>query len=370
MTAAIVAGGGVRSGSGFAVSQALVNDSMRILPKGVGQHALAGLASTSRLADSMDTFFRLNVAYDALLNGRSLEDATDLARRSLYDYGDMTAFEKWLSANVFIFYSFTRQLTVQTMKNFFSVQGFKRMTNLLKLQRGAEQITQQVFGYDKESTVWLPKYTLSRPFLSLRETLEKDVYNVGPSVPQTEGIILIVSLLSGGLTDEIREQLSPNVQAALGIEGFRTSTRQLSPEHVVLLQSVNAMPMMETILGGTLEAVPALPEDGAVGGFIYPLTDQQESRYKWIMGAGQFIGSSTVVRDYIRIFGGHKEFPFQDMSWQERWFLFGSGAVTPVKAERPTTQALRQSQQRQQEVGGRMKESTEEEQSIERRGRD
>ncbi len=364
----IIGGGGLRSGAGFTISQAMINDTMRILPekgtlKGAASQFMTTMASTSRVADQMDIFFRLNTAFTLLGKGRSMDEAVQIARRSIYDYGDMKAWERTLSAYFMIFYSFTRQLTAQTMRSFTSYKQWTRMIKLLKFQRGIEGMSQEIMGYDKTSSLYMPDYTLPRPALDLKPGLKNDVYGMGPLLPHSEGIILLSNLLSvRGIPEEILNQLSPNIKVIINANELRMRTNQLSPENVVLLNTTNAWPMLEAYLG-PISAVPGIPEDGAVGGYIYKLTPEQERKYKALLYTSNHFGSQTALRDWMRILAPDQIYPFSEMTTGQR-VAFAGGAYTPVKTRRPPDQLVREIERSISDINRRIRQLEERDEST------
>jgi len=67
-----------------------------------------------------DMMFRSGAMIQALEEGMAFDEAVELARRSLFDYNDLTAFEKALSSYVFVFYNFSRQSAVDLVLGMFN----------------------------------------------------------------------------------------------------------------------------------------------------------------------------------------------------------------------------------------------------------
>lgn len=350
----IIAGGGVRSAMSFEVSQAMIDDAMRIVPANKREAISNTAGSLARLTQYEDNFFRLNIAYGALMEGRSMEEATALARRSLYDYGDLTSAEKFVAARMLIFYSFTRQLVTQTLRNISTPRGWIRLTNMLKSERAATQFAQNFYGNDDQSTIWMPDYTMTRPIWTKATGDAKDMYQIGPSFAPNEGVVFLATLLSAGPSELITKQLHPNIAIPLGLSTFEQSTKQIQPHHVAMLTATESgMSLFESFVGGRIEAVRASPEEGAVNGYIYPLTEQQEISYKKLLNLGQFLGTSTFTRDMARTFGFTDEPGLETVGDRA---AFGIGLQTPIKVERPTKQKVRETDKRAAEVGKTIKE--------------
>lgn len=350
----VIVKGGARSASSFIISEALISDAVRMAGeninlkgKNIGDWTSGSL---NRFSQQTDSFFRLNVAFKALADGRSLEEASLLAKEALFDYGRMTKPEKWLATRVFIFYTFTRQSSVNLLTNMTSAKGMQRITSLLKSKRGIDKVMAQYYGNDETSSMYLPDYVLARPVLNLKKGGKKDVISVAPSIPSNDAIVLLTSLLSGEFGNQVLGQIHPSIALPLGIETFRNNTRILSPRHVMLLDYVNAMPLMESILGGSLIAVNATPEEGAYKGFVYPLSDEQSARYDIFLRALQYVGTSTAIEDYAKTYGIFSDEGIVSAT------AFASGLRTDIKTERPTKQRDRLTQERIREINARIRE--------------
>lgn len=68
--------------------------------------AVEGLIEISQ---GMERSFRIGVFLDALHSGKAVEEAGDLARRSLFDYSDLTKFERSYMRAAFTFYTFEKK---------------------------------------------------------------------------------------------------------------------------------------------------------------------------------------------------------------------------------------------------------------------
>lgn len=334
----IVLGGGLRSAASFEVSENIINDAMSIVPPKDRSKIGAlrdNLRATTRFNELMDSYFRLNVAYKALDEGRSIEEATALARRAMFDYGDMTKFERDYILKATVFYSFTRQNTAQLMKNMLSPAGWQRIAFGLKSERDFEDVMGYVHNFGDQDDTWSPDYTLTRPIMRKMELENKDLAFLGPSIPANEAIVFAINIFSKPYTESIARFVRPDVGTALGVEGFKQSTWKLQPQHVAAFElgGDSMWSLLEFLLGGEpLVGTPATPEEGGVNGYIYKLSDAQEARYKKWMSASRLLGTSTAYKDYLRSAGLTDEPGFE--SGMDR-FLFTTGFQTPVKMERP-----------------------------------
>jgi hypothetical protein len=336
-----------------------------------------------------DLMFRAAVMKKALEEGRSMQEATNLARRSLFDYNELTNFEKALSGYAFIFYAFNRQNFATLLRAMADPTKMKRYINVLKTDRGISAVAQTASGTQQDPEVFYPDYTLSRQLLRGQTSGDRDIWIAGPPVPPIDGMIFMATLMKrGGAQELIKKQLHPNVAAALGTETMPKSFKQVAPEHIAYASFVNDSPneiagFLSTILGGEIRPVPSTDET-AVGGYIYPLSPEQQAAYKafdkWVLG---FTGIGAPANDYIRYglgFSAVEGTPQTQMTTFERvlgtglpttalTFVPYVGAVapyttpmmTPIKATRPETQRAYEIYSRIDAINARLKQMGEEE---------
>ena len=355
---AVVSGGGVRSAGSFNISQAMIDNTLKLVPKGTADVvAKALLEKPASFANYMDNYFRLNTAVAALKEGRSLEEATSLARRSLFDYADMTPQERWLSSRVAIFYAFKRQNFKQLLVNMASPKGWSRITTILRTENGLEKL----LGEEPDNPAYLPDYINFRKNFKIerREEFEKkDVLFLGPSVPTNEAILSLANLMSGKLTDEVKATLTPEIQTVLGIKKFQEQTNQLQPLHAWFYQQA---PSLFNEVFGDVEYKEGLDgSEGAINGKIYPLTSEQEATYKKLVELSNFMGISTFLKDWGKLGLNTDDLPIGERLGQ------GVGIYTTAKVNPPEDSEKNQILTRMDEIRKRIKELEESEQSKNR----
>lgn len=77
------------------------------------------------MADSQDNFFRRTVFLSAIKEGKSVDDAAELAQRSLLDYGAVPNVERQVAGNLTLFWAFRRQMMMETVNSMYraTVEG-------------------------------------------------------------------------------------------------------------------------------------------------------------------------------------------------------------------------------------------------------
>jgi hypothetical protein len=95
----------------FETAASFLEEMKRLDPAG-GQYA-SGVAlfreSAVELSQVWEVGFRTGVYLDAIKTGRSLDEAAQFARESLFDYSTLTEFERAYMRNIFLFWSFHRK---------------------------------------------------------------------------------------------------------------------------------------------------------------------------------------------------------------------------------------------------------------------
>ena len=156
----------------------------------------------STLANTVDQQFRTNVLIQALKEGEGLEQSLKLSRESLFDYGNLSQFEKDYVSKVMWFWTFRRN-------NWRSVYT-TMLTNPRNLkvafaqQRGwsyAYDIGEKLMGYDPQDSDYkyiLKDYSENRVYLDLTEDKEnkKRYATFGYTIPQVASVADLIDHLS------------------------------------------------------------------------------------------------------------------------------------------------------------------------------
>jgi hypothetical protein len=315
-----------------------------------------------------DMAWRAGVAVKALEEGRSFDEAMNLARRSMFDYNDMTAFEKGLSGYAFIFYAFARQNFATMLRNMIDPRGWKRITNVLKTERGLEALANTAYGTEMVPEQFYPDYMNARiTYRKIASKPSRDVYTNGPPIPPIDAMVMLGTLMKkGGYSELLQRQLHPTFAQLLNVETFRTGNKELRPEHAALISlyagkdPVDIANFFALIVGGDVIPVPST-DDTAIDGFKYPLSPEQQKNYKFYeRWALQFTGLGSMTTDYARLFSPEGT-PTEDLSTFERFLGFGTAASTLIRAARPAQVSQYDIQSRIGAIDKRFREMKEEE---------
>ena len=143
----------------------------------------------SEVANYTDTQFRIAVLIEALKSGRTEQQALQLATESLFDYGNLSAFEKQYINKVFWFWTFRRNSYRQVMKSF--------LTNPARL-KNAYLANNYLAEMDRDYNFTTADYAAFRPFVALMEDKEANQrYSLhGPSIPQLQAYSDLIDYMS------------------------------------------------------------------------------------------------------------------------------------------------------------------------------
>jgi hypothetical protein len=316
--------------------------------KGGGKRAFDVLLETPSTEDSL---YRMAVTIEALREGQPMEQALDLARKSLYDKGDITKAEANLRRTI-MFYSFTRNNFVNLLKNMTDVRGWKRLANVAKTKRGVESIF--LGGMTEDEKRFLPDTAATRIVLGKGDSYgNKGAIIVGPVSTSFSAL----ELLTKGLaldTDVFVKMMMPRGRAA----AQDNEKEIISPEHIFYIKGISeAVGADEVEVLSWLAGDQIIPlrsdEPGNVDGYIYPLNSQaSRNRYKTTLYALKLIGISRIINDFAasaRASGTktaqnlpvRREILGIDVPSEVFTGAFGAGAITPIRTLSAEQQRLR-----------------------------
>lgn len=308
-----------------------------------------------RTPQNEDLVWRITVGIDALKQGRSLDEAKELARRALYDTGDITETEKKLQRAT-MFYSFTRNNFVNLIKNMTDPLFFKRIAKVGAAKRGADIIIMDAMnteGLSQEQLSDLRKYappsTGTRAILGFGNPIDgKPVYIGSPSDSTLSALDLFGNLLAGQSSEILTGMLRPETKMLLNLDDSRDLT-EVPQEHIYLLQKIadasagaftldDLIAVLVTpsdrVVKGDRDFV--LPIDNGDGTRSYKLTDPvQQKTYTDRVAVLNYLGLMRVVNDLPNSVGapGSKV----DKSGVDA-LLYAINLNTPLKGQSPMMQ--------------------------------
>ncbi len=283
------------------------------------------------LATFTDNVWRMESITGALRNGKTIEEALVLGRRSLFDYSNLTEAERVVSRNFFVFYNYWRQSIGQFVRNI--VENPMRNVRLLRATSQTSRIMIGDDRYDELGFYYPPEFGMTRIVAKLQPAAErKQGVSVSlPMMPHADALNIAVGLLTNPIatlvgpvpvgsqdrafeTGLLTARLGPLTRVAgslafndVTLEDIlevKLSKNRIPAEHVALLMEAN--PTVGTAFLDMFEAKAIDPQRGenSYKGKAFETTDEGFERYKMFITAAQTTGANRFFTDYGKIVGG------------------------------------------------------------------
>lgn len=304
-----------------------------------------------------DYLWRASAMMHDLRAGKSIEEATATARRSMFDYGDMTPQEKAIASNFLVFYTFHRQNMTHFLRALTDIRKLKRYFNTLKFDRGfemlAESAQQEANGPDYK---WNPNMFMS-DYMSNRVVLyRKDVadsqseqyYATSPAIAAEDAIAMTAQFLQEPVTmvgETLNSMTRPDLRYLIGLKGpFDKPPKRVMDQHIqaISLYSDNPNDIADVLSWAVGSKVTPVPSPRGVNGYIYPLTAGQAKQWSKNMQAIQGVGLMAPAAEMAAIFqegpidsltGGVKGTKFEPFGLPERLLFSQFRVGTPEQQE-------------------------------------
>lgn len=147
----------------------------------------------NEVAQAFDNANRTSVLLYALKSGKTEQEAVQMARASLFDYGSLTDWErKYLSKNI-LFYSFLRHNVVTATEAILGNPS--RAVHLLRLSQG---LPEMLTADDPTHHLSASDMSDNKPFLTMLtdKNLQARYGVYGPTIPFADGLSQIVTLMA------------------------------------------------------------------------------------------------------------------------------------------------------------------------------
>lgn len=324
-----------------------------------------------------DMMFRSGAMIQALEEGMAFDEAVELARRSLFDYNDLTAPEKALSSYVFVFYNFSRQSAVDLVRGMLNPNTLTRYLNMIKLHRGMNQLS-RALNDDKRfpHEVFLPTYTAVRGLTEYKpggDKSEYDFFNMRPAVPAVESVALLLDLVNFyGTVDAdkggwalAKKFLDPKIKAVMKLDR-KYVPKKFPPAYIPILKAMSKdqqdlLDNIELIVGGKVTGRIATQEDYGTKGmdddqfYVYDLDEYQMEKLEQFLNLVDALGVQRITNDYSKLFFGEGT-TYQKLTPTER---VGAtfGLITPGRVKKPQIQQQERLDELLREMRKRQKKS-------------
>ena len=306
--------------------------------------------SINSIGTQTDMAWRSSVFVDAIKEGSSVEEATDLARRSLFDYNDLSELERKHVMKATVFWNFQRQNIYQFIRALFDPNKLNRYVRIYKLKRDMNAIfADNNDGKRLPYEMYMPEYTQTRIIYGQQQgTQSNQQLLMSPSIPSLEAVMFLTDVTTKPAMKIVQERLNrllrPELRLALGSEQEKYKARVVNPEYITNLARYNDDPdaiadNLSTMLGSTVEPkYVGLKAPNNVNGYTYPLDDEQQIKYAYFQDVIALIGAQTAINDYSRIIDPAGT-TYEGLSPLQRMLAL-TGVLTPARQKSIVNQQI------------------------------
>ena len=305
--------------------------------------------SINSIGTQTDMAWRSSVFVDAIKDGSSVEEATDLARRSLFDYNDLEWFERKAILNATIFWNFQRQNIVGFIRALLDPKKLARFMRMYKLKRDMNAIfADNNDGKRIPYEMYMPEYTQTRIIFGQQQGMQDNrQLLMSPSIPGLEASMFLTDVASNPLStvqEKVNQLLRPDLRLLLGTKQDKYKSKIVDPEYITNLARINDDPQviadnLSLLMGTTIEPkYVGTNTVGNINGYTYPLDDAQQKTYSYFQDALALIGATTAINDYSRILNP-KGTTYEGLSPLQRMLAL-TGALTPARQKSIVNQQI------------------------------
>jgi len=321
-------------GSGVFKSEAMANidprflDDARKLGLATGTVDAANVARKirdvpSNFANATDNVWRMSYVVDAIKSGRSVDEALEVGRRSLYDYGSATPFERKYVAKNIMFYNFFRNSILETAR-----QSLTTPSRLARQLRLVQDYSKLKVGEDKwnEMRFYTPYDAgVSRMVLGFAPQAGREgSITLFPNLSWYDAVYITSGLLTTptnllmGTADPVTgkreygsgyiyQKLSPSAQALISIPSgadmladIRMKKGELPVQHAALFDELGQLDSITKMFN--LKKIPAEGGQPGWNGYVYKMEPEDFERYKVYIKAAKVVGAQRPMDDFAKWF--------------------------------------------------------------------
>jgi hypothetical protein len=271
------------------------------------------------VGNSTDNLWRMTSFIKAVREGKPITVAQEIGKKSLYDFGSLTAPERAFASRFLIFYTFSRVAAEQLAKTLGNPASLSRFLKQAQLAKNASEILYEASGgKDYDATRFLmkdkdlskiafsPKYVGTTKYLQFSPTL----FASQDSFLTLAGILYAQTPLEvpfGGETGML-QFLDPFLKEAVAImpedEEKRRADRLrlVDPKQVALLQTVGGLPLFGDIIGEMTAIEPSRDTTVTYAGSEWQLDAASYGRYKELKRWANIAGLQSTANYYGQAF--------------------------------------------------------------------
>jgi hypothetical protein len=331
-------------------------------------------------AQAVDDTWRLSYTVDAINSGKTVDEAIDIGRRSLFDYGSATEFERKFVSKYILFYNFFRNSIVEGLR-----VSLTNPSRIIRQMRFTTDMTKMQVGEDKWNEMrWYTPYDagIGRVVLELEGQAGREGrITMMPNMPYYDLVYLTSGLMTTpvglmlGAADPVKgrrefgagyvfSKLRPEYQTAIAalsgqdaLYDVKLKKNRIPVEHIAFMDAAGLKDAWTTNFNAKMR--PAEGGEEAYDGQVYELSSADFERYKSYMKAFQLLGAKRFFDDWGKFAGSVDLFGAEALSTGERATFTGpemAGLVTRSSAGLPMETETRALEQAAKETATRREE--------------
>jgi hypothetical protein len=297
----------------------------------------------SGFAQTVDDTWRLSYTVDAIKGGATVDEAIDLGRRSLFDYGSATEFERKFVSKYILFYNFFRNSVVEGTRTILT-----NPNRVIRQMRLTTDGTKMAVGEEKWNEMrWYTPYDagIGRIVLDLESKAGREgQITMMPNMPYYDFVYLTAGLMTTpvglmlGAADPVKgrrefgagyiySKLRPEYQTAIAtlagedaLYDVKLKKNRIPVEHIAIMDSAGLKDGWTTKFNAKVRK--AEPGEEAYDGYVYEISSDDFETYKKWMKAYQLLGARRFFDDWGKFAASID--------------LFGAGGIATGNVERAT----------------------------------
>jgi len=334
-----VESGVLKSQASAAIDAKFLDEAAKL---GLGDRPIKGMPKQilnfpSEMANAEDNLWRLATITHALKRGETLEGALRLGRRSLFDFGAATPFERQYVARKIMFYNYFRNSVLQGVRTLVENPGrvlkqYRLVNDLSRINIGDQNMDNLRLyapmdaGVAAVATTYAPKAG------------KEGKMTVLPNMPYADAAIILAGLLYQpnnflrGQEDLVTgkrkfgsgfifSKFGPGTQAVVRyytgeqvMQDVAIKKNQLSLTHVAAAAALEdgsrgSVPALKALTSWyNVKVRDALPGEEGFEGKVYEMSPDDFAKYKtWIAGTMSMTGTERFVSDWAKLFSSAYE---------------------------------------------------------------
>jgi len=295
---------------------AVIEEAERLrVPQRVKQTILSPASWPADWANSTDNFWRMSSFIKALREGKPVTVAQEIGKKSLFDFGSLTAAERAFASRFLIFYTFSRVAAEQLVKTLGNPASAARFVKQAAVTRDIGKMVYEHAGGEEYDVrrFYMKDRDLARAFWPSEKVGLNEYLKFTPSAPSVDSFMQIAGILYArnpgevvaGAETGIFQFLDPLLKEIIAIapeegEAKRRADRLrlLDPKHVAALTATQTLPLFTSVFGDLTPIEPGKETAITYNDSEWQLSPDGYRLYKEFTRWAQVAGLMSTVNYY------------------------------------------------------------------------